>query len=95
MQFPFGDSVSKAGKNIKVVRDESSNYLTKEGELIIHMDDLDRKKSPHGPYIPIFSSRAHDLARVRDLGVDLLSQVTYCLYLLNQSPRVLLKKNSS
>ena len=45
------------------------------------MDDFDRETSPHGSYIPIFSRRAHDLARVRDLGVDLLSQVTYFLYL--------------
>ena len=73
IQFPFGDSVSKAGKSIKVVRDKSINSLTKEGELLSHMDDLDREISPHGPYIPFFSRRAHDLARVRDLGVDLLS----------------------
>ena len=95
MQFPFGDSVSKAGKSIKVVMDKSRNYLTKEDEFLSHMDDLDRVTSPHGPYIPIFSRRAHDLARVRDLGVDFLSQVTYCLYLLNRSPIDLLKNNSS
>ena len=77
MQFPFGDSVSKARKSIKVVRDKSSNSLTKEGEFLSHMDDLDRETSPHGPYIPIFSRRAHDLASVRNLGVDLLSQITY------------------
>ena len=29
-QFPFGDSASKAGKSIKVVRDKSRNYFTKE-----------------------------------------------------------------
>ena len=51
------------------------------------MDELDKETSPHGPYIPIFSRRAHDLARVRDLGVDLLSHVTYYLYLLNKSPQ--------
>ena len=59
------------------------------------MDDLDRETSPHGPWIPIFIRRAHDLARVRDLGVDLLSQVTYFLYFLNMSPRVLLKNSST
>ena len=63
--------------------------------MLIHVDELDRETSPHVPYIPIFSRRAHDLARVRDLGVDLLSHVTYCLYLLNRSPKVLLKNNSS
>ena len=68
VQFPFGDSVSKAGKSIKVVRDKSRNSLNKEGEFLIHMDDLDREKSSHGPYIPICSRRAHDLARVRVLG---------------------------
>ena len=94
-QFPFGDSVSKVGKSIKVVRDRSSNSLTKEGELLSHMGDMDMETSPHDPYIPIYSRRSHDLARVRDLGVDLLSQVTYCLNLLNRSPRVLLNKNPS
>ena len=57
------------------------------------MDDLGRETSPHGPYIPIFSRRAHDIARVRDLGVDFLSQVTYFLYLLRKSQRVLLNNN--
>ena len=95
VQFPFGDSVSKARKSIKVVRDKSSNSLTKEEKLLSQMDYLDRETSRDGPYIPICSMRAHDFARVRDLGVDLLSQVTYCLYLLNRSPRVLLKNNSS
>ena len=83
------------GKRIKVVRDQSIDSLTKEGEFLSQMDDLDRETYPHGPYIPICSRRAHDLARVRDLGVDLLSQVTYFLYLLNRSPKFLLKKNSS
>ena len=57
------------------------------------MDDLGREKYPHDPYIPIRSRRAHDMARVRDLGVDLLSHVTYFLYLINMSPRDLLNKN--
>ena len=53
------------------------------------------EKYPHGPYIPIFSRRAHDLAKVRDLGVDLLSQVTYFLYLLSKLLRHLLKEKLS
>ena len=56
---------------------------------------FDRETSPPGPYIPIFSRRSHDLARVRDLGVDLFSHVTYCLCLLNRSPRAILRNNSS
>ena len=59
------------------------------------MDDLGRETFPHGPYIPICSRRDYELDRVRDLGVDLLSQVTYSLYFINRSPGVLLKKNSS
>ena len=94
MQFPFRVSVSKAKKRIKLVRDKSSNSLNKEGESLSHMDDLDKETSQHGPYIPIWSRRAHDLARVRDLGIEFLSQVTYCLYFLNMSPIVLLNNNS-
>ena len=63
--------------------------------MLSNMDDLDRETSPHGPYIPICSRRAHHLARVRNLGVELLSQVTYYLYLLSRSPKDLLKENSS
>ena len=63
--------------------------------MLSQMDDLDKETSPHGLYSPVCSRRAHDLARVRDLSVDLLSQVTYCLYLLNRSPIVLLKNNSN
>ena len=59
------------------------------------MDDLGREKYPHDPYIPIHSRRVHDMARVRDLGVEFVSQVTYFLYLLKNSSIDLLKKNLS
>ena len=69
----MGSKMGLLRKIIKVVRDKSRNSLTKEDEFLSKMDYLEREIYPHGPYITIFSSKAHDLARVRYLGVELLS----------------------
>ena len=95
VQFHFGDSVSKAGKSIKLSGIKASTIWLMNAHFLSHMDDLDMETSPHGPYISIFSRRTHDWARVMVLCVNLISLVNYCLYLLRRSPRDILKKDSS
>ena len=79
----------------KRCQNKSKKVLEKEGKVSKSDWWLRHGYISTWSYIPIFSRRVFMWLGLGLLGVDFLSQVTIGLYLLNRSPKILLKNNSS